>query len=151
MRGIEVISSHCCFLSLNSPRPYISGRREYYKGSTLQKMLTIPSMYIIEMHHNLHHWKAPRYTTRRLDTANTYYMSRTCNRNPIICAYMYAEIYIYQTSGTIGGSITKLVTGLKTNRSCKLERNHLRPVAIRGFPLTSDSCKKGMFNAKNNK
>jgi hypothetical protein len=30
MRGIEVISSHCYSLSLNSPRPYIWGRREYY-------------------------------------------------------------------------------------------------------------------------
>jgi hypothetical protein len=29
MRGIEVISSHCYSLSLNSPSPYISGRREY--------------------------------------------------------------------------------------------------------------------------
>jgi hypothetical protein len=37
------------------------------------------------------------------------------------------------------GGITKLVTGLKTNRSRKLECNHFLPVAILGFPLTSDS------------
>jgi hypothetical protein len=40
------------------------------------------------------------------------------------------------------GGITKLVTGLKTNRSRKLECNHFLPVAILGFPLTSDSYSK---------
>ena len=40
------------------------------------------------------------------------------------------------------GGMTKLVTGLKTNRSRKLEPNHFLPVAIRGFPLTSDSYSK---------
>jgi hypothetical protein len=29
MRGIKVISSRYCFLSLNSLGPYIAGRREY--------------------------------------------------------------------------------------------------------------------------
>ena len=62
--------------------------------------------------------------------------------------YRYPEIYIYQTSNA-GGGITKLVTGLKTNGSRKLEPNHFLPVAIRGFPLTSDSySKKGSSDPK---
>ena len=55
--------------------------------------------------------------------------------------YRYPEIYINQTSNA-GGGITKLVTGLKTNGSRKLEPNHFLPVAIRGFPLTSESYSK---------
>ena len=62
--------------------------------------------------------------------------------------YRYPEIYIYQTSNA-GGGITKLVTGLKTNGSRKLEPNHFLPVAIRGFPLTSESySKKGSSEPK---
>jgi len=67
----------------------------------------------------------------------------------VLRRYRYPEIYIYQTSNTGGGGITKLVTGLKTNRSRKLEPNHFLPVAIRGFPLTSDSySKKGSSDPK---